>query len=91
MSFSGMEHRESLSYEKKNCKRCGKLLPKSWTDDFCEICQEANLFDEVRDYIRDNNVTEREVAEYFGISRAKVKEWIRDGRVEYTSTRNKLV
>lgn len=91
MSYSGMEHKESTTYEKNNCKRCGKFLPKNWDGDYCDTCKEAILFDQVRDFIRDNNVTEREVAEYFGIPRAKVKEWIQDGRVQYTSTRNKLL
>ena len=86
-----MEHRESSTYEKNSCKRCGKFLPKKWEGDYCETCKEDMLFDEVRDFIRDHNVTEREVAEYFGISRAKVKEWIQEGRVQYTTTKHKLL
>lgn len=78
-----LEHTDAVSYDKKNCARCGKLLPKSWKDEYCEACKDALLFDEVRDYIRNNNVTEREVTETFGLSKEKVKAWIRDGRVEY--------
>ena len=79
-----MEHVDSAARNKKNCLRCGKELPLRYEKDYCKNCEEAILFDEVRDYIRDNNVTESEVAEYFGIPKQKVKEWIRDGRVEYS-------
>lgn len=87
MNMSGMEHKESISYDKKNCLRCGKLLPKSTEEEYCPSCKEAMLFDEVRDFIRENNVTEREVAEYFHLPKEKVKAWIRDGRVEYRNNR----
>lgn len=82
MSIS-MLHEDGDSYNKKNCARCGKLLPKSYKEEYCTNCKEAMLFDEVRDYIRSGNVTERDVAEHFGISKEKVKAWIREGRVEY--------
>lgn len=78
-----MKHEETASYEKRNCARCGKLLPKNSKEEYCSNCAEAMLFDEVRDYIRNNNVTERDVAEHFQIPKEKVKAWIRDGRVEY--------
>lgn len=73
------------------CKRCGVGLPVTWNKEYCKKCYELVLFDEVREYIRANDVTEREVAEYFDIPREKVKRWIEDGRVEYVSTRHKLI
>lgn len=87
--MSMMMHEDGVSYKKKNCARCGKLLPRSYKKDYCEGCQEALLFDEVRDFIRNNNVTEREVAEYFDLPREKVRAWLRDGRIEYTRGGNR--
>ena len=48
-----------------------------------EIKDEMVLFDAVRNYIRDNDVNEFEVAEHFGIPLTKVKDWIKNGRIEY--------
>lgn len=78
-----LKHTDTIISEKKNCGRCGKMLPKSWKDEYCDQCKEELLFDEVRDFIRSNNVTEQDVADHFGIPKAKVKQWIRAGRVEY--------
>ena len=49
----------------------------------CPTCQEAQLFRNVRDYIRANTVNEYEVAEHFHIPLRQIKEWIREGRIEY--------
>ena len=48
-----------------------------------DINMERELFDAVRSYIRDNDVNEFMVAKEFGIPVSKVKEWIRQGRIEY--------
>lgn len=37
----------------------------------------------MRDYIRANTVNEYEVAEHFHIPLRQIKEWIREGRIEY--------
>lgn len=65
------------------CKSCGKRLPMSYKDDYCPACLDMMLLQEVKEYIRKNDVNEYQVAEHFGIPLRQVKEWIRDGRIEY--------
>ncbi len=65
------------------CKSCGRRLSLNYEGDFCPVCQDLNLFHEVRDYIRSNDVNEYQVANHFQIPLKKVKEWIREGRIEY--------
>lgn len=67
----------------KECSQCKRPLPVSYEFDICPTCKEINLFAEVREFIRNNDVNEFEVAEKFGIPRNMVKSWIRDGRIEY--------
>lgn len=65
------------------CKVCKKLLPKDYELDMCPQCIEQELFKEVREYIRQNDVTESDVAEHFSLPPRRVKSWIREGRIEY--------
>lgn len=51
--------------------------------DMCPRCEESELFAEVKEYIRKNDVTEWDVAEKFHIPRRKVRSWISQGRIEY--------
>lgn len=67
----------------KYCEFCGRPLPKHYEGNLCPNCQEAQLFRNVKEYIRSNVVNEYEVAEHFQIPLRQVKEWIRDGRIEY--------
>ncbi len=67
----------------KYCKDCGRPLPIDYSDYICPGCKENNLFREVRDYIRANDVNEYQVAETFNIPVEQVKLWIRNGRIEY--------
>ena len=39
----------------------------------------------MKDYIRENNVNEFQVAEHFGIPLSIVKRWMRELRIEYVS------
>lgn len=72
------------SFDKhKTCKACNKPLPASYQEELCPECIDRALFDEVKDYIRSNDVTEYDVAAHFHIPRHKVMQWIRDGRIEY--------
>ena len=41
------------------------------------------LFQEVKEYIRANDVTEYDVASHFNLPLQQVKQWIREGRIEY--------
>ena len=67
----------------KKCTRCRQLLNLSYPDELCPACKEIELFNEVKDFIRKNNVTEYQVADFFQIPLKKVKGWIREGRIEY--------
>ena len=68
------------------CKSCKRPLPKDYAQDLCTRCQEIQLFHDVKDYIRSNDVNEYEVADHFNIPLRQVKEWIREGRIEYKET-----
>ena len=73
------------------CKRCGRLLPDIYGEDLCPSCQEAELFSEVKDFIRENDVREMDVAEHFDIPVSKVRKWIREGRIQYKGEAGKSV
>ncbi len=74
--------------EQKCCKQCGRYLADLYNKELCPTCIEMNLFSEVKDYIRSNDVRETDVAEHFNIPLRKVREWIRDGRIQYKNTNN---
>lgn len=65
------------------CKGCGRGLSPKYTGEFCPLCIEAQLFDAVREFIRANDVNEYDVAARFGIPIRQVKQWIKEGRIEY--------
>lgn len=75
----------------KYCKDCKRLLPEDYELDLCENCLEDHLFREVRDYIRKNDVTEYDVADYFQLPLRRVRSWIREGRIQYSKDDNKKV
>lgn len=75
--------KESLFENVKYCKRCNQVLNASYPKDVCPRCEEQELFEKVKDFIRENKVTEFDVAEYFQISRRRVRKWIEEGRIEY--------
>ena len=74
---------EGLFGKYKQCEFCGRPLPKNYEGELCPRCKDNQLFNEVKHFIRSNNVNEHEVAAHFGIPLKQVKEWIRDGRIEY--------
>lgn len=65
------------------CRCCGRVLSPTYEKEYCPMCEENRLFDEVREFIRKNDVTEQQVAAHFGIPQKKVKGWIKEGRIEY--------
>lgn len=71
----------------KFCEICRRPLPQTYTDDLCPDCQKEELFRKVKEYIRENDVTEYDVAYEFNISLHQVKQWIREGRIEYKDKR----
>lgn len=75
---------------KRFCKQCGRFLLDEYKEEICPDCQELNLFSEVKDYIRENDVRESDVAEHFGLPVTKVRRWIREGRIQYKGVQNGL-
>lgn len=67
----------------KSCEYCGRPLPLNYKETFCPSCSDHHLFNQVKEYIRNNDVTEYDVALEFNIPLQKVKQWIREGRIEY--------
>ena len=67
----------------KYCELCRRPLSNDFEGDVCPACEEQALFQEVKTYIRENDVTEYDVAEHFGIPKYRIKQWIREGRIEY--------
>lgn len=74
---------QGLFGEYLQCGICGKRLPNTYNHPLCPACQEIQLLRDVKDFIRDNDVNEYQVANYFRIPVQKVKSWIREGRIEY--------
>ena len=65
------------------CKKCGYEVYSLSERGLCPRCEKFELFGEVRDYIRANDVKENDVAEHFGIPVKMVKDWIKEGRIQY--------
>ncbi len=77
--------------EIRECKQCGRSLNNNYKKDLCPSCIEINLFAEVKEYIRSNDVREMDVANHFHIPISKVRSWIQQGRIEYKATNGKTV
>ena len=80
-----MEQQHDLFDEDLHCELCNRTLPANSKSTVCAFCAEQLLFSEVKDYIRENDVTEYDVAQHFDIPIQQVKRWIREGRIEYKS------
>lgn len=72
-----------MSINYKYCTYCKRILPASYKEDYCVDCEERMLFEKVRDFVRKNEVNEYQVAEHFDIPVRQVKQWIKEGRMEY--------
>lgn len=83
LDLDELERKNSISY--KYCEHCGAAIPRSAEFACCAHCQETILFHAVKDYIRENNVNEFQVAEHFGIPLRLVKQWMRELRIEYVN------
>lgn len=82
---------DTLFQNYKFCTQCHKPLSNSYSDDICPECKERQLFNEVKEYIRSNVVNEYQVCEHFHIPHHKVREWIREGRIEYVKKGDQVV
>lgn len=81
LNLDELERKNSINH--KYCEHCGKAISRSSEFAYCADCQENILFHSVRDYIRENNVNEFQVAEHFGIPLRLVKHWMKERRIEY--------
>lgn len=81
----------SLFDNMKFCTICHRSLPEKYEGEMCPVCQENQLFSEVKEYIRSRDVTEYQVAEHFNIPHMLVKKWIAEGRVEYKEQEQKMI
>ena len=86
LNFDELERKNSINH--KYCEHCGQAIPRSSEFACCTECQNSILFRAVKDYIRENNVNEFEVAEHFGIPLRLVKQWMRELRIEYVNPKN---
>lgn len=67
----------------KTCEFCNAPLPKNSTETLCMNCYDRVLFLEVKEFIRENDVNEFQVAEHFGLPLRVIKNWINEGRIQY--------
>lgn len=78
-----MASSDGLFGKVKTCEFCGRELPDNYKENLCPNCMEHQLFQRVKEYIRANDVNEFDVATHFHIPLSRVKQWIREGRIEY--------
>ena len=86
LNLDELERKNSINH--KYCEHCGQAIPRCSEFACCTECQNSILFRAVKDYIRENNVNEFEVAEHFGIPLRLVKQWMRELRIEYVNPKN---
>lgn len=67
----------------KYCEYCRRPMSNDFEGNICPSCQEQALFQQVKEYIRGNDVTEYDVANHFDLPLFRIKQWIREGRIEY--------
>ena len=62
-----MEQPQDLFGNYKYCEECKRPLPLTYKENLCPSCIEQKLFREVKEYIRENDVNEYDVAQHFHI------------------------
>ena len=82
---------KTLFHNARYCKDCGTILLDSYTRDLCSNCEAQRIFDEVRDYIRSQDVNEYDVAKHFDIPVGMVQQWIKEGRIQYKERGEKTI
>ena len=78
-----MEIRKLFEDQTRYCSWCNCPIPADSESEYCKPCQENALFREVKYYVWENEVNEFQLAEIFDIPLRRVKQWIREGRLEY--------
>lgn len=70
--------------EREKCKQCSNKFFKATNPDVCRACEEL-LFNDVREFVRDNDVaTMSEIMNEFDVSKKLIEKWIKHGRLEFT-------
>lgn len=77
------QQEQNLFNNYKYCPICRRPLSLTYEKELCPDCEREQLFRDVKEYIRANDVTEYDVALEFNIPHHQVKQWIREGRIEY--------
>lgn len=70
----------------KYCEICHRNIPLNYQETTCPACSEYLLFQQVKEYIRSEDVNEYQVADRFRIPLSLVRKWIREGRIQYKET-----
>lgn len=69
--------------ERPRCKKCGRILPKGYKEEYCNSCKDDILYRKVKEYVLTHDCTEQEVAEKLSIPLDKIHEWIGKGYMSY--------
>lgn len=98
MSFPRSEKGESVEpgtidsevrgVDLRNCARCNNIFRPIGGHRFCPDCVEKDRkeFETVRDYLKNHaNATMMQIAKGTGVSTAKIREYIREGRLVVAS------
>ena len=78
-----MDEVTNLFNDYNRCPVCERRLPNNYSRKHCPSCTENEIFRQVREYIRENDVNEFDVSRKFNIPVRIIKGWIREGRIEY--------
>lgn len=73
----------------KNCRKCGRIFNYMGGPPICQACLEKQeeQFQTVKAYIRENrNATVAQTAEACEVDVNQIKQWIREERLELSST-----
>ena len=79
-----MEDREPFGG--RRCTDCGRRIAISYKGEVCTACEERRQFEEIKDYIRKNDVTEFKLAEKFGLSQRKIQKWMNEGLIQFSGS-----
>ena len=85
LNLDELEQKQAMG--RRRCEHCGQAIPRSSELNFCSNCLDGILFREVKEYIRENNVTAIQVSEHFNIPLGLVKQWIQERRIEYVNNK----
>ena len=78
----------------RNCKKCGKIFNYIGGAPICPVCKQADEddFKRVKEYLYENpGAIITQVSTELDISIEKIKRFLKDGRLEITSTEGNMV